>query len=332
MRAVVVGGGGWGTVLAHLGASAGHEVTLLARSKEVCAEIRERHTNRKAVPGLALHPALDATDDAEEALHDAAIVVVVVPVAAFREVARRLAPLLTPDQLVVHATKGLELGSRKRMSEILVEETCARQVGVVSGPNLASEIATGMPAGTVAVSRHPRVIAATSALLSSNRFMVFSAHDVVGAELAGAFKNVVALAAGMADTLRVGDNAKALLLTRGLTEITKLSVALGAEHNTFTGLSGFGDLMATCASPRSRNHRVGAALAEGKTLELAVAAAGAVAEGVGTSRVAHELSRELHVDTPLLERVYRVVHKGLAPLDAIEQLMKMPTGKDGLAA
>jgi glycerol-3-phosphate dehydrogenase (NAD(P)+) len=214
------------------------------------------------------------------------------------------------------------------MSEILHEETCVRQLGVISGPNIAAEIARGEPAGTVIASHYPEVIRAAKVALSCDSLMVFYGKDVVGVELSSSLKNVIAIAAGIAAEMDVGENAKAFLVTRGLAEMMRIGVTLGAEPTTFSGLAGIGDLMVTCASQHSRNHRIGRALARGVPLQKAVDDLGMVAEGVPTSRVAHELARDIGVEAPLLEAVYRIVHEGLSPRDAVRELMRTPAGRD----
>jgi glycerol-3-phosphate dehydrogenase (NAD(P)+) len=214
------------------------------------------------------------------------------------------------------------------MSEIVCEETCARQIGALSGPNISAEIAQGKPAATVIASAFPRVVEASRRALSSEKLMVFASSDVAGVEICGALKNVVAIGAGMADELGVGDNAKAFLITRGMMEMMRLAAALGAEPLTLTGLAGIGDLMVTCASPLSRNHRIGVALARGEKLDDAVARLGMVAEGVYASRAARALASKHEVELPLFERIDRILHEGLAPRAALEELMRLPAGRD----
>jgi glycerol-3-phosphate dehydrogenase (NAD(P)+) len=324
----VLGAGNWGTTLADLVASNGHPVHLWTRQANQRDEINARHTNEGAVPGLRLSDAVSATSDLAEAVHGAELVLIVVPSRAFRAVASALGDVLEPDQIVVHATKGLERESNARMSEILVEETCAKQIGVLSGPNLAPEIARHKPAGTVVASHFPHVVELARKALSSPHFMVFAGSDVLGVELAGALKNVVAIAAGAATQMDVGENAKSLLVTRGLAEYTRLAVAMGAEPLTFAGLAGIGDLMVTCASPISRNHRVGAALARGESLDAALENLGMVAEGVYAAVAARALTRKHHVAAPLLDSVYRVLYEGLACGEAVRELMALPARRE----
>lgn len=324
----IIGAGNWGTVLAHLAARAGHEVRLWSRDAAQCAEINERRTNSRAIRSLRVDDRVRGEPDLRAAVEGAGMVVVVIPSQAFREVSRKLGDVLDPRHIVLHATKGIELGTHRRMSEILEEETCARQVGVLSGPNIAAEIAEGLPAGTVVTSRFPHVVKAGKQAFTSGAFMVFGASDVVGVELCGALKNVVAIAAGIASGMGIGENAMALLVTRGLAEITALATAMGAKPGTLAGLAGAGDLMVTCRSQHSRNHRVGEALAKGASLEEAVAKLGMVAEGVPTAIAARELAAAHEIECPVLERVFRIVHQGVTPRDALDELLRMRAGRD----
>ena len=327
-RWAVLGAGNWGTTLAHSIATNGLPVKLWTRDASQRDEINQAHTNARAVPGLRIADGVLATTALWDAIDDAEAVLIAIPSQAFREVCRAAGDVLRPEHLVLHATKGLENDSRKRMSEILLEETCVRQLGVVSGPNIAAEVAQGKPAGTVVASPFPRVIEHGRRALSSARMMVFAGTDVLGVELCGALKNVVAIAAGMADEMKVGDNAKAFLVTRGLAELMRLAFAMGAEPMTMTGLAGIGALMVTCASPMSRNHRVGVALARGASLDEAVASLGMVAEGVHASRSARVLAGIHGIEMPLFEHVDLVLHEGLPPTEAIASLMSLPAGRD----
>jgi glycerol-3-phosphate dehydrogenase (NAD(P)+) len=328
LSVAVVGAGNWGTVLAHLVARNGHTVRLWMRDVEVCAEIATRRTHTRSSPGLVLAEGIEATSDLRLAVRSADLVLVAIPAQAFREVARALGDVLTPEQLVIHGTKGIENGSLARASEILEQETCARQIGALAGPNIAIEVAAGKPAGTMIASHFPRVIEVGRRALASPQMMVFAGEDVVGVEVSGALKNVVAIAAGAATALEVGENAKAFLVTRGLAEITRVGIALGADPATFAGLAGLGDLVVTCASSHSRNHRVGVALARGERLDDALRAMGMVAEGVATSVSARALAAAQGIETPLLSRVHAVVHEGLSPREALQQLMALPAGRD----
>jgi glycerol-3-phosphate dehydrogenase (NAD(P)+) len=317
----VLGAGNWGTTIAHLIGLNGFPVKLWARNPELAAEIDQQHTNTQYLPGLTLSDNIQATSDLAEAVRGIPLLFVVIPSQAFRSVCEQIGELVTPAQMAVHATKGLELLTYKRMTEIMLEETCLRQIGVLSGPNIAREMCEGKPAGTVLASRFPRVIDAAREHLKSGRLRVYGNTDVVGVELAGTLKNIIAIAAGMATQMQLGENAKSLLITRGLSEIARLGVALGSDPMTFSGLAGIGDLMVTCASPISRNHRVGAALARGLSLGEAVESLGMVAEGVKAARIAYELTNQLDMRSPLIHGVYRVVHEGVDPRRAVGELM-----------
>lgn len=328
LQVAVLGAGNWGTTLAALAGANGHATRLWTRDAAQAAEVNLRRTNRKTGLTLELPAQVRATASLEEALAGAELVIAAVPSQAFREVMAAASAWLEPHHALVHGTKGLELGTHARMSEIVRAETAVRQLGAVAGPNLAAEVSAGLPAATVAASPFPRVVGLVRRALSSPRLMVFESRDVLGVELCGALKNVVAIAAGMADEMRVGENAKAFLITRGMIELTRLGFAMGAQPETMSGLAGIGDLMVTCTSRRSRNHRVGVALARGETLEAALQALGMVAEGVYASVAARQLALEQGVELPLFERIDRVLHEGLHPREALEQLMGLEAGRD----
>lgn len=317
----VLGAGNWGTSLAQLIAENGHSVRLWARRKALANQINRRRENAKYLEGIELSEGITATAELADAVRDAPVILFVVPSKAFRAVAREVGDTLRPDQLVLHATKGIEPGTHQRMSQLLMEETCALQIGVASGPNIAREICEGKPAGIVVATAFPRVAAAARRLLHCPRMRVYDNEDLVGVELAGALKNVVAIAAGMATAMGLGENAKALLMTRGLSECARIGVAMGARPATFAGVAGMGDLIVTCTSTLSRNHRVGAALAGGKTLKQAIKALGMVAEGVGTAAVVRDIAQRREIDAPLLIGVHRVLDGELTPQQALQHLM-----------
>lgn len=317
----VLGAGNWGTTIAHLIGQNGFPVRLWARKPELVEEINSARRNSRYLKEVALSPKIRATSDLAEAVRGVPLVFIVIPSQAFRSVCAQIGDLVQPAQLAVHATKGLELSSYKRMTEIIGEETCLRQIGVLSGPNIAREMCEGKPAGTVLASRFPRVIEVAREYLKSKQLRVYANTDVVGVELGGTLKNIIAIAAGMATQMQLGENAKSLLITRGLSEIARLGVALGADPMTFSGLAGIGDLMVTCASPLSRNHRVGAALARGMSLAEAIESLGMVAEGVKACKIAFEITNAMDMRSPLIHGVYRVVHDGLSPQAALGELM-----------
>ena len=326
-RAAVLGAGSWGTAFAAVLADAGTETTLCARRPELAAAIAERHENEDYLPGIVLPPTLRATGEPAEALDGVDFVVLAVPSQHLRDNLTRWAPLLPAGVLLVSLMKGIELGSTKRMSEVVgeVADVPADRVVVVSGPNLAKEIAVRQPAASVVACVEHRCAAAVQQACTTAYFRPYTDTDVLGCELGGAVKNVIAIAVGMAEGMGFGDNARASLITRGLAETTRLGVALGANPLTFSGLAGLGDLVATCSSPLSRNRTVGEQLGRGRSLEDIQADMRMVAEGVKSSLSILELARKHDVDMPITEHVVRVVHEGLSPRDLVRRLMSRET-------
>ena len=320
----IVGTGSWGTTLAVLFSRQGLNVSLWARTLDEATALNVRRENVEFLPGIPFPLTLHVTADLEAALRDARTVLVVVPAQTFRANVKRLRELVTPEQIVVSATKGIELDSLQRMTEIVraeLPQLPPERTAVLSGPNIAREIAAGLPATTVVACTDDDVARAVQEQLLSPSFRVYTHHDVVGVELAGALKNVIAIVAGVADGFGVGDNAKAAVLTRGLAEISRLGVVLGANPLTFMGLAGIGDLLCTCNSCHSRNHSVGEQLAQGQTLEQIVSGTKMVAEGVTTTQAARALAARHQVEMPLLEQVYQVLFEGKAPRQAIGDLL-----------
>lgn len=324
----VIGAGSWGTTLAWLLARNGHPVLLWARRESLCEEINETHRNPRYTGDTELPPSLEATPDLARVCEAARLLLTVVPSHGFREVARHMGDHLTGAHCVVHATKGIEQQSFSRMSEVLREETCVRKIGVLAGPNLSKEILAGAPAGTLVASRYPEVVEGCLRALHGGAFRVYGGEDVVGAEIGGAFKNIVAVASGVVDGLELGDNTRALLLTRGLHEMAVLGTAMGASVLTFGGLAGIGDLMATCASPLSRNHQVGARLARGETREQIQESMHMVAEGVKTARAVHAYARHKGLDLPIVQAVFEVLYQNRPVREAVEALMARPPGRE----
>jgi len=305
VNVVVVGAGSWGTTVAALTSAAAHTV-LWARRPELAAEIEGSHTNSTYLPGFALPPALRATSDLAVAVAGADVVVMGVPSHGFREIAAAAAPHVRPGIPVVSLAKGLEQGTQLRMSEVLAAELPGHPVGVLTGPNLAAEVLAGHPAASVVAFADQSVAADLQALMGGPTLRIYTNPDVVGCELAGVVKNVIAIAAGMCDGMGFGDNSKATLITRGLAEMARLGVAMGGEPATFAGLAGMGDLIATCASARSRNNSVGRALGEGRQIGEIVAAMNMVAEGVKSSPSVLALARRHGVEMPIAEQVAAV--------------------------
>jgi glycerol-3-phosphate dehydrogenase (NAD(P)+) len=319
----VVGTTTWGTTLALIMARRGIEVRLLARTADEAAALT-RAGEIPHLPGFTFPDTLTVSADWRNTLDDAAAILFAVPSHTLRENAKRVRSSLGRSPLIVCCTKGIEQGTGKRMSTLLAEELpdAAGALCVLSGPNLAREVIRGLPTSTVVASDSPEAARQAQGLLNSPTFRVYTNNDVVGTEIGGALKNVVAIGAGAIDGMGLGDNAKAGYLTRGLAEMTRLGVAAGAQPLTFAGNAGLGDLLATCFSPLSRNNRVGIALAQGMTLEQAIdSLGGEVAEGVTTAPAALEMAAAYDVEMPIAELTCRVLFDGLSPQQALGELM-----------
>ena len=322
-RAAVLGAGSWGTTFAKVLADAGCTVLLHARRPELAHEIGETRENAEYLPGIRLPDRLRATADAAEALVDADLVVLAVPSQSLRDNLTEWAPLLPADAVLLSLMKGIELGSTKRMSQVICEVTGAGpdRVAALSGPNLAREIAEEQPAATVvACTDHDRA-AQVQAACHTPYFRPYTNQDLVGCELGGAVKNVIALACGITEGMGFGDNTRASLITRGLAETARLGAALGAEPTTFAGLAGLGDLVATCSSPLSRNRTFGERLGRGMSVEEVQRSTRQVAEGVKSCRSVLDLARAHGVDMPLTEAVVRVCHDGVPVTQMVKEIM-----------
>ncbi|HEV6952010.1 MAG TPA: NAD(P)H-dependent glycerol-3-phosphate dehydrogenase [Promicromonospora sp.] len=324
-RVAVLGAGSMGTTFAMVLADAGCDVTLWGRDPAVLDAVDRTHRNEKYLPGVQL-PAMRGTTDAAEALKGASIVVVSVPSQVARATLEAMKDLVEPDAVVVSLMKGVELGTDKRMSQVMAEvlDLPDERVAIVSGPNLAPEIAARQPTATVVASRSEATARLVAAACSNGYFRPYTNTDVVGVELCGAVKNIIALAAGMAQGRGFGWNTLATVITRGLVEITRLGLAVGAEPATFSGLAGMGDLMATCASPLSRNHRLGKHLGEGLSLAEAIEATGGTAEGVKSSQSVLELARAYDVEMPITAGVVAVLDGSLPVEELAATLLNRP--------
>jgi glycerol-3-phosphate dehydrogenase (NAD(P)+) len=322
-RAAVLGAGSWGTAFATVLVDAGCDVTLWARRPELAASINEQHVNRDYLPGVELPPGLRSTPRAREALEGADLVVLAVPSQTLRENLDGWVDLLPPACLLVSLMKGIELRTSMRMSEVICEvaDVPTGRVAVVSGPNLAKEIATRQPAASVVACTDESVAEELQQACMTKYFRPYTNVDVVGCELGGTVKNVIALAVGMAAGMGFGDNAKASLITRGLAETARLGAALGADPITFSGLAGLGDLVATCTSPLSRNRTFGERLGQGESVEAIAATTNEVAEGVKSCQPVLDLARKYDVDMPITEHVVSVVHDGMSPKEMVRSLM-----------
>jgi glycerol-3-phosphate dehydrogenase (NAD(P)+) len=320
-RAVVVGGGAWGTALADLLARNGHATTLWAREPDVVHGINHQHENARFLAGHALSPALAATDDLGAAVRDAASITFVAPSHVLRAVIRGVADEVPANTLLIVASKGIERETFSLMTDIVADELPGRPVVALSGPSFAAEVAARQPTAVVAASRDTDAAAAVQRLYSSPEFRVYTQHDVVGVELGGALKNVMAVATGVLDGLGLGFNPRAALITRGLAEMSRLGVALGGEPATFAGLAGMGDLVLTCTGSLSRNRTVGLEIGQGRPIADVLGARETVAEGVITTQSAHALATARGVDMPIVRTMHRILFEGMPPRDAVADLM-----------
>lgn len=320
-KIAVLGAGSWGTAVADFLAGAGREVTLWGRDPAVVAGITQAHRNPRYLRDIQLCESIKATTDLHQAVRGADIVAMAVSSGAVREVLVSAAPEVSPSAVIVSLTKGLESGTLKRMTQVIEEVIPGPPVAALSGPNHAEEVSRRIPSATVIAAQDEEVSRLLQRAFMTPEFRVYRNRDLLGVELAGAVKNVIALAAGISDGLGFGDNAKASLVTRGLAEMWRLGAALGAESRTFSGLAGMGDLVATCTSRHSRNRAVGERLAKGQDVESAQAELGMVAEGVRTTAALKELMERAGVDMPLSLSVYDVVYRGKDPLVCVADLM-----------
>lgn len=319
----VLGAGSWGTTLAGVLAGKGHDVLLWAREREVRDSINERNCNEVFLPEIKLPENLRAAGTLAEVLDGRELIVSVVPSKYLRGVLEEVRPLISPDSVIISATKGIERGTLLTASGIIADVLDGGYAGlsVLSGPSFAREVAVGLPAAVCAASSDPAASAMTQGLFSTDYFRVYTNPDVLGVELGGALKNVIAISSGISDGLELGYNSRAALITRGLAEMARLGSRLGAEPLTFAGLSGMGDLVLTCTGSLSRNYTVGVEIGRGVSLEQVTGGMRMVAEGVETTTAARELARVNKVQMPITEAVYSVLNEGKPPRDAVFELM-----------
>jgi len=320
-RAAVLGGGSFGTVLANLLAENGIETRLWMRDADQASDTQCNRENKKYIPGLKLADYLNATSDIQYALQDASFVLLSIPSKAFREIARQSRSFLSPDAVVICSAKGIEAGSFKLMSEIMNEELPNHRTGVISGPNLAMEIAQKQLTGTVIASTDTEVCDIVQCAFRSSYFRVYANNDLYGVELGGVLKNIYAIMAGIASSLGVGQNTLSLLMTRSIAEMSRFAVSMGANPMTFIGLAGMGDLIVTCTSPLSRNFRIGRAIGSGLSLEQAIREVGQTAEGVNTLKLVKEKADEKNIYMPLANGLYQILFNGSTIEKEIDELM-----------
>jgi len=318
----ILGDGAWGTAIALLLAQdPEHRVTLWSAREENARILREQRENVRLLPGVTIPPTVELTTDIAQAVAGADLWIAAIPTVYLRQTLQRIAPGLRCDRPMLSLAKGLEIGTFLRPTEILREVLGVQHVAVLSGPSHAEEVSRGLPATLVAASSDLDLARWIQQRFSTDRFRVYTNLDVIGVELAGALKNIIGIAGGIGDGLALGDNAKAALLTRGLVEIARFGVALGAEHQTFFGLAGIGDLITTCFSRHGRNRRVGECLARGEKLDQILAGTGMVAEGIYTTKSVYHRAQKMGIDMPITSEVYRVLYEDKDPLAALNDLM-----------
>ncbi|MBY5924345.1 NAD(P)H-dependent glycerol-3-phosphate dehydrogenase [Halomonas denitrificans] len=327
-RVAVLGGGSFGTALASIAADNGCQVRQWLRDASLVDSINRDHRNPRYLPDYAINPRVEASTQLEWVLEGASLVLVAIPSKAFADVVRQARTFLTPEQILVSTTKGIQEEGFKLMSQILEDETGFTHVGVLSGPNLASEVAQKQLTATVIASHDAETRARVQAVLGCDYFRVYASNDRYGVELGGALKNIYAIAAGMAAALGMGENTRSMLMTRALAEMSRFAVSQGANPMTFLGLAGVGDLIVTCSSELSRNYRVGFALGKGQSLDDAVASLGQVAEGVNTVKLVRDKADAEGVYMPLAEGLYQVLFRGVPARDMAKLLMRNEQSSD----
>jgi glycerol-3-phosphate dehydrogenase (NAD(P)+) len=327
LKVAVLGGGSWGTTVAAL-TTRNAPVTLWARNADTVDEINREHTNTTYLPDAKLPKKLHATNDIEEAVSQADLLVMGIPSQNFRSVLEEAGRYLRPWVPVVSLTKGLELDTQMRMTEIIADVVPDHPIGVLTGPNLAREIMAGQAAAGVIAMDDEIIVQSLQRVFKSGLFRVYTNTDVVGCELGGVLKNIIAIAVGMGDGLGAGDNTRAALITRGLAEVTRLGVAMGGRRRTFSGLAGMGDMIATCTSPQSRNRHVGIELAKGKSMEQIAAEMFMVAEGAKSAPAVMALAEHYNIDMPISRDVYRVVSGDMNARGAYRGLLRVEAGAE----
>ena len=324
-RIGIVGAGSWGIALAHLLAENGHEVTVWSRSQASVEKLFAYHGNEDKLPGVILPESVAFTCDMGEAVRDKDIIAVVIPSAHMRETIKMIAPYIDPDSekqpIIVNCTKGIEEGTLMLMSDVILDEIPGCEVSVLSGPSHAEEVGKDMPTSIVVGAFTKDVARYVQNVFMNDNFRVYISPDLTGIEIGAALKNVIALAAGMADGYGLGDNAKAGLITRGMAEISRLGMAMGGQFETFSGLSGIGDLVVTCASMHSRNRRAGILMGQGKSMQEAMDEVKMVVEGVYSAKAALELARKYEVDMPIVQGVNEILFEGKSVADGVKDLM-----------
>lgn len=326
-KAVVVGTTSWGTTLALILARRGMKVHLLARTEDEANKLNSKRENSSLLPGIKLPIRIQATASREEAFSEANVAVLAIPAQTMRKNVQWIKDYLSSSLIIISAAKGIEINTGKRMSQVIAEEispALSNRVCVLSGPNIAKEIARGLHAVTVIAAQDNSIMKNAQRMVTAPHFYVFTNSDVIGVELGGALKNIIALGVGIIEGMGYGDNIKAACITRGITEITSLGIALGANPLTFSGLSGLGDIIVTCSSTLSRNHYVGVELGHGRPLQEITSSIPYVVEGISTTKAAYNLSRQVGVEMPITSLMYRVLFDNLSIREASKELLEYP--------
>ncbi len=327
LKVGLLGGGSWGTTVASLTAR-NCPTTLWARKEDTVNDINNNHRNEKYLPGARLTSSLKATTNLADAVKDADVIVMGIPAQNFRTVLQEARNYIRPWIPIVSLAKGLEIGTKMRMTEVIEQELPGHPAGVLTGPNLAKEISAGQAAASVIAMVDDTIAGRLRNVFQSGLFRVYTNEDVVGCELGGALKNIIAIATGMGDGADAGDNTKSAIITRGLAELTRLGVAMGGKTSTFAGLTGMGDLVATCSSSKSRNHYVGYNLGKGRKIDEIIEEMAEVAEGVKTTKVVMELAKEYQVEMPIATEVFKVLYEGNTVHDAFKGLLRREAGSE----
>lgn len=317
----VLGAGSWGTALALVVAKKGYDVSMWTLNEEQCKRINSTRENKDYLPGIFIPQNINVTTSLEEAILNSSIIVLAVPSQAIRSICKQMKPYVNEKQILVDVAKGLEKGTGLRLSEVCESELPECKYVVLSGPSHAEEVSRDIPTTVVVASEDLEAAEKVQDIFMSPKFRVYTNPDVVGVELGGALKNIIAFGAGICDGLGYGDNAKAALMTRGIREISRLGVALGAKTSTFSGLSGIGDLIVTCTSMHSRNRRAGILIGQGKSLDETLKEVKMVVEGITATEVAHEVANKLNIEMPITSAIYSVLHSGANPDEVVDELM-----------
>lgn len=317
----VLGAGSWGTALALVVAKKGYNVSMWTLSEDQCQKVNSTRENVDYLPGVNIPKNIHITTDLKEAINDSSVIVLAVPSQAIRSVCKQIKPFVNKNQILVDVAKGLEKGTGLRLSQVCEKELPECKYVVLSGPSHAEEVSRDIPTTVVVASEDLTTAEKIQDIFMSPKFRVYTNPDIVGVELGGALKNIIAFGAGICDGLGYGDNAKAALMTRGIREISRLGVAMGAETSTFSGLSGIGDLIVTCTSMHSRNRRAGILIGQGKSLEETLKEVKMVVEGITATEVAYEVAKKLNIEMPITNAIYSVLHDGANPDEVVDELM-----------